>query len=61
MTAYLAALRGLADTCGFGANLEEALQDQFVLDIRRETIPHILLSTEVLTLKHALDIAYGTY
>ena len=56
---YLAALRGLADTCEFGAHLEEALWDQFVHGIRREAILRKLLTMDGLSLKTAFEMAYG--
>ena len=56
---YLAALRRLADTCGYGDHLEEALRDQFVHWIHREATLRKLLAMEGLTLQAAFDTAYS--
>ena len=38
VAAYMAVLRRMADKCGFGVGLDEALRDRFVCGLRREAI-----------------------
>ena len=56
---YMAALRRLADKCGFRDYLDEALRDRLVCGLRREAIQRKLLTVDGLTLKRAFDTAYG--
>ena len=56
---YLAELRRLARMCDFGAFLNEALRDRFVVGMKSESIQKRLLSEAKLTLPKALEIAQG--
>ena len=59
VAAFMAVLRRMADKCGFGVGLDEALRDRFVCGLRREAIQRKLLTCEGLTLKTAYETAYG--
>ena len=50
MQAFISTLRGLAETCEFGAFLDEALRDRIVCGMRSTTIRNKLLTEENLNL-----------
>lgn len=54
---FVADLRRLAITCGFGEFLDQALRDRFVCGLRVETVQKSLLTEANLTLNRALEIA----
>ena len=55
---YVAGLKNLAQTCGFGDNLNESLRDRFVTGLSSDTETQRVLLTEAdLTVKRAVDIA----
>lgn len=54
---FLASLRKLAATCGFGQFLDEALRDRFVVGLRNQLIQQRLLQEDNLTLPNALTTA----
>lgn len=56
---YLTELRQLAQTCDFGALLNDALRDKFVGGMRNENIQKRLLTEDKLTLAKAQEIAQG--
>lgn len=56
---YLAELRRLAETCDYGAQLEEQLRDRFVVGLSNGTAQKQLLTIANLTLKRALEVVQG--
>jgi len=59
ITAYMAALRQLAEYCNFGDRLEEMLRDRLVCGVNEVKIQRRLLAEANLTYKTAVDIAIG--
>ena len=57
ISAYLASLKQLAETCDFKGFLDEALRDQLVCGLRSEPIQKCLLTEADLDLKTALEIS----
>ena len=54
---FLAGLRKLAETCNFGAKLDEQLRDRMVEGLRSESIQKRLLAEGDITMKKAYEIA----
>ena len=52
---YVAELPGFASKCGFKANLEEALWDQFVCGLQNEAVQKRLLNEQDLQFVRAVD------
>ena len=59
MADYITELRRLATMYEFGIFLDEALRDQFVCGLFKESIQRRLLAEADLTLKKALELAHG--
>ena len=50
-------MKNLAQTCGFGNNLNESLRDRFVTGLSNTETQRVLLTEADLTFKRAVDIA----
>lgn len=56
---YLQALKHLASTCNFRANLEENLRDQFVSGLASDVMRSQLFAESDLTYKRAIELAFA--
>lgn len=57
ISAYVVTLKKLSSTCGFGANLDTALRDQFVWGIRDSNMKKHLLNEVELTFARAVELS----
>ena len=57
VAAYVAALRGIAEHCKYGATLQEMLRDRLVCGVNHKTIQKRLLSERDLTYEKAYSLA----